>query len=376
MHTPIHVESVPFVDLTAQHAPLMAELEQAVGNVLRKTNFILGQEVATFEAEFAAYCGASYAVGVDSGTSALELAIRAYGIGAGDEVITTANTFIATVLAITHTGATPVLVDVDPHTYLMDTTTLEHAITERTRAIIPVHLYGQPVDMDAVMAVAERHGLVVIEDAAQAHGARYQGRRAGTLGHAAAFSFYPAKNLGCGGDGGAIVTNNPDVIEYVKIFRNCGQREKNHHVLVGHNHRLDTLQAAILSVKLPHLDGWNAARRQHAGMYHQLLADVEGVVTPQVADDAESVWHLYIIQVDNRDNLREFLAARNIATGLHYPTPIHLQPAYQSLGYSEGSFPVSEQYTRRLVSLPMYAEMTAEHITYVVESIKEFVRVS
>jgi dTDP-4-amino-4,6-dideoxygalactose transaminase len=375
MHTTTRVESVPFVDLPAQHAPLMAEIEQAVTTVLHTTNFILGEEVAAFEKEFAAYCGAPYAVGVDSGTSALELAIRAYGIGAGDEVITTANTFIATVLAITHTGATPVLVDADPRTYLMDTTALESAITERTRAIIPVHLYGQPADMDAIMEVAERHGLIVIEDAAQAHGAFYKGRRVGTLGHAAAFSFYPAKNLGCGGDGGAIVTNDPQVIEYVNIFRNCGQSTKHHHVLAGHNHRLDTLQAAILSVKLPHLDAWNTARQRHANMYSQLLADVEGVITPKVAEHAESVWHLYIIQIESRDELRAFLGERNIATGLHYPTPIHLQPAYQSLGYTKGDFPVSEQYTQRLVSLPMYAEMTAEHITYVVESIKEFVSV-
>jgi dTDP-4-amino-4,6-dideoxygalactose transaminase len=373
MHTTTRVESVPFVDLPAQHAPLMAEIEQAVTTVLHTTNFILGEEVAAFEKEFAAYCGAPYAVGVDSGTSALELAIRAYGIGAGDEVITTANTFIATVLAITHTGATPVLVDADPRTYLMDTTALESAITERTRAIIPVHLYGQPADMDAIMEVAERHGLIVIEDAAQAHGAFYKGRRVGTLGHAAAFSFYPAKNLGCGGDGGAIVTNDPQVIEYVNIFRNCGQSTKHHHVLAGHNHRLDTLQAAILSVKLPHLDAWNTARQRHANMYSQFLADVEGVITPKVAEHAESVWHLYIIQIESRDELRAFLGERNIATGLHYPTPIHLQPAYQSLGYTKGDFPVSEQYTQRLVSLPMYAEMTAEHITYVVESIKEFV---
>jgi dTDP-4-amino-4,6-dideoxygalactose transaminase len=351
----------------------MPEIEQAIGAVLRKTDFILGQAVSQFEDEFAAYCDVSQAVGVDNGTAAIELALRAYNIGAGDEVITTANTFIASALAISQTGATPVLVDIDPRTYNMDVSQLEGAITSRTRAIVAVHLYGQPADMDPILEIANRHNLTVIEDAAQAHGARYKGRRVGSLGHAAAFSFYPAKNLGCCGDGGCVVSNDPQVIDTIKILRNCGQREKHNHLLQGHNHRLDTLQAGILSIKLRHLDDWNAARRQHGQHYHQLLGDGAGVTVPFVPDYSEPVWHLYVIQVDDRDGLRDFLTERNIATAIHYPIPIHMQPAYSVLGYHEGSFSVSERYTSRIVSLPMFAELTPDAVAYVAESIKEYV---
>lgn len=373
MQTTAQTAPIPFVDLAAQHAPLTAEINEAVSRVIQKTNFILGDEVDLFEEEFAAYCENTYAVGVDSGTSALELALRGHGIGPGDEVITMANTFIATVFAISHTGATPVLVDVDAQTYTMDVAGLERAITPRTKAIIPVQLYGQPCDMDPIMELAKQHNLIVIEDAAQAHGARYKGRRVGALAHTAAFSFYPAKNLGCCGDGGAVVTSDEQVANNIKVLRNCGQSQKNYHPVIGHNHRLDTLQAAILRIKLKHIDAWNAARRENARRYYELLSGHPGVVAPEEASYAESVWHLYIVQVENREGLRAHLNDLGIASGLHYPVPIHLQPAYSHLGYAQGSFPVTEHYAARLVSLPMFPELTPEAIERVATAIKEFV---
>jgi dTDP-4-amino-4,6-dideoxygalactose transaminase len=305
---------VPFVDLAAQYAAIAEEIDAAISRVLRGTDFILGQEVGLFEEEFAAVCEVRYAVGVDSGTSALELALRAYGIGLGDEVITAANTFIATAFAISDAGATPVLVDVDPQMYTIDVSLLEGAITDRTRAIIPVHLCGHPADMDPILEIAQRHGLIVIEDACQAHSAKYKGKRIGSLGHAAAFSFYPAKNLGAYGDGGMVVTNDERIAESLRMLRNYGQREKYHHVLRGYNHRLDTLQAAVLRAKLKHLDAWNAARRQHAQLYNELLA-CSPVVTPTEADYAESVYHLYVIRVQDRDGLRAYLHDQGIAPG-------------------------------------------------------------
>jgi len=273
--------NVPFVDLRAQYQSLAAEVQQAIFAVLERGDFVLGREVSLFEEEFAAYCGAEYAVGADSGTSALEIALRAFDIGPGDEVMTAANTFIATAFAVTYTGATPVLVDVDPQTYTIDVSVLEGAITDRTRAIIPVHLYGHPADMDPIMEIAGKYGLVVIEDACQAHGAKYKGKRVGSLGHAAAFSFYPAKNLGAYGDGGIVVTNDRRVAESLQMLRNYGQREKYHHLVQGFNHRLDTLQAAVLRVKLKHLDDWNAARCQHAQLYGELLAHSPRCGAPQ-----------------------------------------------------------------------------------------------
>jgi dTDP-4-amino-4,6-dideoxygalactose transaminase len=363
---------VPFVDLAAQYGAIAEEIDEAIAIVLRRADFILGHDVRLFENEFAAFCEAGYAVGVDSGTSALELALRAFGIGPGDQVITTANTFIATALAISYTGATPVLVDVDPQTYTMDISRLEGAVTDHTKAIIPVHLYGQPADMGPILEIAQRHGITVIEDACQAHGARYKGKRVGSLGHAAAFSFYPAKNLGAYGDGGMIVTNDERMAESLRMLRNYGQREKYHHLLQGYNHRLDTLQAAVLRVKLQHLDTWNAARRQHARLYDELLAH-SPVVAPAEADYAESVYHLYVIRVEDRDGLRAHLHDRGIATGIHYPIPIHLQPTYRDLGYGEGSFPVTEEYVGQVLSLPMYAELTSVSIEYVAEAIGEFV---
>ncbi len=363
---------VPFVDLAAQYAAIKSKVDPAIASVLHRTNFILGQDVELFEKEFAAFCEAEYAVGVDTGTSALELILRAYDIGTGDEVITVANTFIATALAISYAGATPILVDADPQTYNMDVYRLERAITPRTKAIIPVHLYGQPADMDSIMDIARKHGLKVIEDACQAHGARYKGRRVGSLGHAAAFSFYPAKNLGAYGDGGMIVTRDEHVAQGVQMLRNYGQREKYTHIVRGLNRRLDTLQAAVLRVKLKHLDDWNAARRRHARRYDQLLAD-SPVTLPLEADYAESVYHLYVVRTDEREALMSFLQERGVSAGIHYPIPIHLQPAYEGLGYWKGDFPVAERYAAKIVSLPMYPELKPEFIDHVAESIEEFV---
>jgi dTDP-4-amino-4,6-dideoxygalactose transaminase len=325
-----------------------------------------------FEEEFAAFCEAQYAIGVDSGTSALELALRAYDIGPGDEVITAANSFIASALAVSHAGATPVLVDVDPATYTIDVSAIHKAITTRTRAIIPVHLYGHPADMDPIRQLADRYGLVVIEDACQAHGSRYKGRRAGSLGHAAAFSFYPGKNLGACGDGGMLVTNDRNVAKRMEELRNYGQEKKYHHVIRGYNRRLDTLQAAVLRIKLRHLEKWNGARHWHAELYRRLLAGSE-VVAPRQAEYAESVWHLYVIRVEQRDAFREHLASRGIVTGIHYPIPIHLQPAYRDLGYKKGDFPVTEVYADRIVSLPMYAELAPEQIEFVTEATRDFI---
>ncbi len=359
---------VPFVDLGAQYTGLAEEVAHAITQVLRKTDFILGNDVACFEEEFAAFCETRYAIGVDSGTSALELALRAYDVGLGDEVITVANTFIATALAISYTGATPVLVDIDPQTYTLDIAQVEAKISPRTKAIMPVHLYGHPVDMDALMAVARRHNLVVIEDACQAHGARYKGKRVGSLGHAAAFSFYPAKNLGAYGDGGIVVTNDESANTKIRMLRDYGQQKKYHHKLRGFNRRLDTMQASVLRIKLQHLDAWNAARRRHAQQYTQLLAGSD-LILPQEAAYAESVWYLYVVRAADREELKARLATHGVATGIHYPVPIHLQEAYCDLGHQQGDFPVTEQYADQILSLPMYAELTESMVKHVVEAI-------
>ena len=363
---------VHFVDLAAQYSALGLEINAAISGVLREPSFILGHEVELFEQEFAAFCGAEYAVGVDCGMSALELVLRAYQIGSGDEVITAANSFIASALAISHAGAKPVLVDVDRLTYGLDLTGVRAAITPRTKAIMPVHLYGHPCDMDAIMEVAQQFGLIVIEDACQAHGAKYKGKRVGSLGHAAAFSFYPSKNLGAYGDGGIVVTSDTDIAHSIRILRNYGQREKYQHVVRGYNRRLDSLQAAVLRVKLRHLDTWNGARRQHAELYERFLAGSE-VVTPVEASYAEAVWHLYVIRVRDRDALAKHLANLGIASGIHYPIPIHLQPAYRDLGYTKGDFPITEQYAEHIISLPMYPELDASSIKHVAEAVQNFV---
>jgi dTDP-4-amino-4,6-dideoxygalactose transaminase len=362
---------VPFVDLKAQHESLAGEMQQAMSAVLKRGDFILGEEVSLFEEEFAVHCGVKHAIGVDSGTSALELALRAYGIGPGDEVITAANTFIATALAISYTGARPVFVDATPETLTIDVSRIEETITEKTKAIIPVHLYGHPADMDPIMEIARRYGLVVIEDACQAHGATYEGKRVGAIGHAAAFSFYPTKNLGACGDGGMVVTDSEQIAASLQMLRNYGQCEKYHHVLEGYNHRLDTLQAAVLRVKLRHLDEWNAARRRCARLYGELLAH-SPVVLPATANGSEPVYHLYVIRAADRDGLRAYLHDQAIATGIHYPIPIHLQPAYCHLGCERGSFPISEEYSEQILSLPMYAELGADSIESVTKAIMDF----
>lgn len=363
---------VPFMDLKAQYIAIKSEVDGAIASVFDNTGFILGEAVDRFEEDFAAYCGTKYAVGLDTGLSALELLLRAYDIGPGDEVITAANTFIATTLAISSTGASPVLVDCDPVTYNIDPAAIEAVITPRTKALMPVHLYGQPANMDAVLAVARAHGLVVIEDACQAHGALYHGKRAGSLGDAAAFSFYPAKNLGAYGDGGIAVTKDAQTADKLRVLRNYGQRQKYHHEVAGYNRRLDTIQAAALRVKLRYLDQWNASRREHASHYHRLLAETS-VITPAVLEGAESVWHLYVIRHEDRDGLQAYLSAQGISTGIHYPVPVHLHPAYQTLDYHQGDFPVSERYAQQILSLPMYPELKPEFIDHVAAHIKAYV---
>jgi dTDP-4-amino-4,6-dideoxygalactose transaminase len=361
---------VPLVDLRAQHAAIAAEVEDAVHQVMERGDFILGQDVESFEAEFAAYCRVGHAVGVDSGLSALELGLRALGVGPGDEVITPANSFIASSSAISFTGATPIWVDCDPDTYCIDVHAARSAVTKRTKAVMAVHLYGQPADMDAVQAIAADHGLKVVEDACQAHGARFGGRRAGSLGDFAAFSFYPAKNLGAYGDAGILTTNDVELAERVRLMRNYGQRRKYDHVTMAWNRRLDTIQAAVLRVKLRHLDGWNEARRRHATRYDQLLAGC-GLTLPRAGPQVEHVFHQYVVQTPGREPVAAALAERGIATGMHYPIPIHLQGAYHGLGVGTGSFPVTEEAAGRLLSLPMYPELRPDQVERVAEELRD-----
>lgn len=362
---------VPFVDLQMQYQAIKDEMDAAIHAVLDRSDYVLGQAVRTFEEKFAAFCEVDHAVGVDSGYSALELILHGYGIGPGDEVITTANTFMATALAIHNTGAKPVLVDIDPDTYNMDPKLVAAAITPATRAILPVHLYGQTADMDPILALAKAHNLKVVEDACQAHGARYKGRRAGSLGDAAAFSFYPGKNLGAYGDAGAVVTNDAELAEKVRMMRNLGMRVKYHHEIKGFNHRLDTMQAAVLNVKLQYLDEWNAARRASVADYADVLAGLP-VTLPTVPENYEPVFHLYVIRTPQRDELLAFLNEQGIASGLHYPIPIHLQPAFAELEYAEGDFPVTETYAGEILSLPMYPELTREGTELVADAIRTF----
>jgi dTDP-4-amino-4,6-dideoxygalactose transaminase len=350
---------IPLVDLSAQHESLAGEFRRAFERTLAAGDFILGEEVELFEREFAEICGVGSVIGVDSGTSAIELALRALECGPGDEVITVPNTFIATALAISLTGARPVFVDVDPAMHHMDPALLDAAITPRTKAVVPVHLYGQPADMGPICEVANAHGLRVIEDAAQAHGAAYRGRTAGSLADAAAFSFYPAKNLGAFGDGGAVATDDEELAERLRLMRNYGQKVKNRHDTIGFNRRLDTLQAAILRVKLPRLRPWIDARRARARRYGELLAEAS-VEVPFEGEGRDHAWHLYVIRAEGRDELREALASHGIGTGLHYPVPIHLQPAYAHLGLGPGSFPVAERLAKEVLSLPMYPELPFE----------------
>jgi dTDP-4-amino-4,6-dideoxygalactose transaminase len=363
---------VPFLDLKTQHVALETELVQAFQDVLRNAAFVGGSEVAAFEREFAAFCRAGKAVAVSSGTDALRFAYLAMGVRPGDEVITVPNTFIATTEALTQAGGIVRFVDVLPDTLLMDPRRLSSAVTERTVGIVPVHLYGTPADMDPIMEFARAHGLWVIEDAAQAHGALYKGRSAGSMGVMAAFSFYPGKNLGACGEGGAVTSSEDARLAVVRKLREHGQAEKYYHDLEGYNGRLDALQAAFLRIKLRHLQGWNEARRAIAAQYRERLSSVSDVQVVAETPGCVSVYHLFVIRVPERDQLREFLQRRGIATGLHYPLPLHQQVAYQHLGLTQGAFPITEAAAREILSLPMYPEMRREQVTYVVETIAEF----
>ncbi len=363
---------IPFLDLKTQYKEIEKEVVPVVTTAMENGAFIGGPQVTGFETEFAEFCESEHCVGVNSGTDALRFALMAVGVGPGDEVITVPNTFIATTEAISQVGATPVFIDIRPDTCNMDVSKIENRISKKTKAIIPVHLYGQPVDMDPLMDIAEQHGLAVVEDACQAHGAVYKKRKAGSIGHVGCFSFYPGKNLGAYGEGGAAVTGDESIAGKMSMIRDHGQGQKYFHDMEGYNGRLDAIQAGILRIKLKRLANWNQSRRENARYYDKLLSNVPSVATVTEAEFAQSVYHLYVIQVDDRDGLQRFLGDRGIATGLHYPLPLHLQKAYSHLGYSEGDFPVTEKVAKRLLSLPMFPELTKEQIEYIVDSIKEF----
>lgn len=364
--------SVPLLDLGAQLAHIEADVRLAIDGVIASHNFILGPAVEQFEEHFAAYCETAHCIGVNSGTAALHLALMACGVGPGDEVITTTQSFIATCWAISYVGARPVLVDVEPDTLTIDPARLAAAITPRTTAIIPVHLYGHPADMDPIMRLAAEHNLAVIEDACQAHGARYKGRRVGSIGHIACFSFYPGKNLGAFGEAGAVVTNDAARAADVRKRRNHGQSERYYHDVLGYNYRMDGIQAAVLDTKLPHLDRWNQQRRMHAHIYDALLADCRGLRLMRCSADCECVYHQYSLRSYQRDTLRDRLTLRGIGTGLHYPIPIHRQRAYADLGYKAGDFPVAEDACATILSLPMYPELTPSQVAHVAEEVRAF----
>jgi dTDP-4-amino-4,6-dideoxygalactose transaminase len=360
---------IPFLDLKTQYLSIKDEIDTAVLKVLESTQFVLGDEVTALEQEFANYCSAEHGIAVNTGTSALHLALLAAGIGAGDEVITIPFTFVATVAAICYTGATPIFVDIDPVSYTIDVTQIEKAITERTKAILPVHLYGQPADMEPIMEIARRHGLTVIEDAAQAHEAEYKGQRIGSIGDIGCFSFYPGKNLGAYGEGGMIVTNNPEYAHTMQMLRDWGQERKYHHVIKGYNYRMDGIQGAILRVKLRYLEKWTEARRANAAQYDALLKDLS-LTIPTVMPYSRHVYHVYAVRSPQRDELQQKLNDQGIQTGIHYPIPVHLQPAYSDLGYKVGDFPHSELAAREVFSLPMYAELTPPQINIVADSLQ------
>jgi dTDP-4-amino-4,6-dideoxygalactose transaminase len=354
-------ELIPFLDLGAQYRELKSEIDAAVARVFSTCQFILGSETEAFEEEFAAYCDSAYAIGVNSGTSALHLALLAAGIGRGDEVITVPFTFFATVATIGYTGATPVYVDVDPNTFNIDASKIEAAITGRTRAILVVHLYGQPADMNPIMDIARRHKLTVIEDVAQAHGAEYKGRRTGSIGDLGCFSFYPTKNLGAAGEGGLVTTNNPEYARTLSLFRNWGEEHRYYPVLKGYNYRIPAIQSAILRAKLPHLERWTEIRRAFAVEYDRLLSGAE-VTIPSSLPDVRHVYCLYTIRAQERDALQASLEHAGISTAVHYPTPIHLMPAYSDARYKAGDFPAAEACARTVLSLPLHAHMTRAQV--------------
>ncbi len=365
------MSGIPLVDLKAQYASIRASVDTAIARVLQHTGFILGEEVVAFEGEFSRFLGAGGTVGVASGTGAIRLALAACGIGPGDEVITAAHTFMATAEAVSLAGAKPVFVDIDPDTFTLSIAGVESAVTSRTRAILPVHLYGQPADMDPLSEIARKRNLLVIEDAAQAHGAEYRGRRCGTLGHLACFSFYPGKNLGAYGDAGAVTGDDPKLLEKVRKLRDHGRRSKYEHDEVGFAERIDALQAAILGAKLPHLETWTEARRRWGSMYTKLLTGTP-VRTPGEAPGRRHVYHLYVIRTDRRDGLLEHLKSREIGAGVHYPIPLHRQPAYLKQGFASVSLPETERAAAEVLSLPLYPELTEDKVRTVVEAVRSF----
>ena len=361
---------IPLLDLRAQYQTIRPDILAAIERVLDGMTLFLGPEQAAFERDFAAYCGAAHGVSVSNGTDALTLALRACGIGPGDEVITVSNTFMATVEAISLVGAQTVFVDADPVTYTLDVTQLAPALTPRTRAIMPVHLFGHAADMDPILAFAREHGLLVIEDASQAQGATYKGRRVGSLGDIGCFSLYYSKNLGAYGEAGICVTNNADYATAMRTFRDHGSRVRYQHEIIGTNARMDEIQAAVLNVKLPHLDAWNAARRQHAATYSAAVKDVV-LATPSAQDWAGHVYYVYVVRVAERDRVRRELEAQGVLTGVHYPIPCHLQPACAPLGYARGAFPVTEAYADQILSLPLYPELTPAQIDTVIGAVTQ-----
>ncbi|MFZ1947443.1 MAG: DegT/DnrJ/EryC1/StrS family aminotransferase [bacterium] len=363
---------VPFVDLKSQYQAIKPGIDSAIGSVVQDAAFVGGKYVEAFEKQFAEMCGCRHAVGVSSGTSALHLAMVAMGIGPGDEVVTVANTFLATTEAVTHAGAKFRLVDIKEQTFNIDVGAIAKAMTPKTKAIIPVHLYGQMAEMDAIMDLAARRGLMVIEDACQAQGAEYKGKRAGAWGHAAGFSFYPAKNLGAYGDAGAVTTDDEVVAERVRLYANHGRRSSNDHAVEGFNARLDGIQAAVLSAKLPHLEGWNRMRSEAAARYDRLLAGLD-VEVPKQTPGAKHIYHLYVIRVKNRDRVKAEMESRGVGCGLHYPIPLHLLDAYKYLGLGPGSFPATEAAAREILSLPMFAEITEEQQRYVADCLRDAV---
>jgi dTDP-4-amino-4,6-dideoxygalactose transaminase len=357
---------IPFVDLRTQYQSIKPEIDEAIGRVLETGAFALGPAVAGFEKQFAPYCGVAHAAGVSTGTSALHLALLALGVGEGDEVIAPAMTFIATISAIDYTGARPVLVDVDPVSYTLDPAKIEAAITPRTKAILPVHLYGQCADMDPILAIAKKHGLAVLEDAAQAHGAEYKGRRAGSMGAAGCFSFYPGKNLGAYGEGGAVVTNDADLDKKIRILRDWGTDKKYYHDLKGFNYRMEGIQGAVLGVKMKYIEGWTEKRRTASRLYREQLAGISGVQLDEEAADRRHVYHIFAVFVKNRNEVVRRMQEAGIGVGIHYPIPVHLQKCFAELGYTAEDFPVAQTMANEELSLPIFPEITAEQITSVV----------
>jgi dTDP-4-amino-4,6-dideoxygalactose transaminase len=363
---------VPFLDLKAQYESIKDEINEAIKKVIDSCAFAGGPFVAEFEKEFAKFCGIRYSIGVGSGTEALWLTLLALGISQGDEVVTVPNTFIATVEAISFIGAKPVFIDIDEKTYTMNPELLEKAITSKTKAIIPVHLFGQMADMDPIMDIAKKHGIFVIEDACQAHGAEYKGKKAGSIGEAGCFSFYPGKNLGSYGEAGAVVTDNSDLQKKISMLRDHGQGNKYYHDMIGWNARMDGIQGAVLSVKLKHLAEWNEARRNNARLYTKLLSNIDGVIVPQEANYGQHIYHIYAIRAKNRNELISSLKKKDIYTGIHYPVPVHLQNAYKFLGLRSGCFPIAENCAKEFISLPMFSELAPKQIDYVVREIMLF----